>query len=161
MLSAANATVLAGSRVKLAMAERGHLPDAVGRISSRSRTPTVAVGLTGGLILLFYLTFGVVFATPPGEAAAERALVLGLESLAHFADFMLLSGLLFVNVALIQSRRKYPDRRRLFRVPGVPWVPLVAVASNLALLANLERVSVLLGVVATAVGVVVWFAFVE
>ena len=45
----------------------------------------------------------------------------GIVLLAHFADFMLLSGLLFVNIALIQSRRKYPDRERLFRVPWVPW----------------------------------------
>jgi len=159
MISAANATVLAGSRVKLAMAERGQLPDAVGRISSRTGTPTVAVAVTGGLILAFFLTFSVLFGTAPGESA--RGVVLGLESLAHFADFMLLAGLVFVNVALIQSRRSKPDQVRLFRVPGVPWVPLVGVASNLALLASLELRSIALGVLALVVGVVFWFAVVE
>jgi APA family basic amino acid/polyamine antiporter len=159
MISAANATVLAGSRVKLAMAERGQLPDAVERINPRTGAPTVAVLVTGGLILVFFLTFGVVFGSAPGERAA--GLVLGLESLAHFADFMLLAGLVFVNVALIQSRRKAPDRVRRFRVPGVPWVPLVGVVSNLVLLASLELTSVALGVLAVGVGIVFWFAVIE
>lgn len=86
---------------------------------------------------------------------------LGLESLAHFADFMLLGGLMFVNVVLIRSRRKNPDLERRFRVPGVPWVPLVAVGSNLALLASLELVSVALDVSALAVGIVLWFAVID
>ncbi|MFB6103437.1 MAG: APC family permease [Haloplanus sp.] len=155
MLSAANATVLAGSRVKLAMAERGQLPDAVEWVSPRTGAPTVAVAVTGGLILAFFLLFGVIFGTPPGESASG-ALVLGLESLAHFADFMLLGGLVFVNVALIQSRRTYPDQERLFRVPGVPWVPLIGVGSNLALLASLGLTSLALGLLAVVVGAVFW-----
>jgi len=161
MLSAANATVLAGSRVKLAMAERNHLPDSVEQIDEQTGSPTVAVAVTGGLILLFFLVFGVIFGIPPGEAAPESGLVLGLESLAHFADFMLLGGLAFVNVALIQSRRKYPDRERRFRVPGVPWVPLLGAASTLVLLASLEHVSIALGVGAVIVGVVFWFAVLD
>jgi APA family basic amino acid/polyamine antiporter len=159
MISAANATVLAGSRVTLAMAERDHLPDAAERISPRTGTPTVAVAVTGGLILAFFVTFGVVFGSAPDEATG--GITLGLESLAHFADVLLLSGLVFVNVALIQSRRTEPDRERRFQVPGVPWVPLVGVASNLALLASLERTSIALGVLAIGVGVVFWFAMIE
>jgi len=161
MLSAANATVLAGSRVKLAMAERDHLPDSLEQIDERTGSPTVAVAVTGGLILLFFLVFGVIFGTPPGETAPEGGLALGLESLAHFADFMLLGGLAFVNVALIQSRRTSPDRERRFRVPGVPWVPLLGTASTLVLLASLEHVSIVLGVGAVVVGVVFWFAVLE
>jgi amino acid transporter len=157
MLSAANATVLAGSRVKLAMSERGHLPGVVGRINPRSEVPKVAVWMTGGLILAFFSLFGVVFGMSPGESASNGQPILGLEALAHFADVMLLSGLIFVNVALIQSRRKFPDRERLFRVPGVPWIPLVAVGSNLALLASLEPSSIVLGIGAVTVGIVAWF----
>jgi APA family basic amino acid/polyamine antiporter len=158
MVSAANATVLAGSRVTLAMAERDQLPAAVGRVSPSTGAPTVAVGVTGGLILAFFLGFAVVFGHTPGEPG--RAL-LGLESLAHFADAMLLAGLVFVNVALIQSRRRQPDVERLFRVPGVPWVPLLGVASNLALLASLEPTSLALAVGAATVGVLFWFGVIE
>jgi amino acid transporter len=161
MLSAANATVLAGSRVKLAMAERGHLPRTVRQIDPRSRVPRVAVWMTGGLILTFFALFGVVFGMSPGESVSNGQPVLGLEALAHFADAMLLSGLVFVNVALIQSRRKFPDRQRLFRVPGVPWVPLIAIGSNLALLASLEPTSVGLGIGAVAIGIVAWFLVID
>jgi len=155
MISATNATILAGSRVKLAMAERGQLPDPVARIGPRTGAPTVAVAATGGLILAFFLAF-VVLGTPSG--GSTPGIELGLEALAHFADVMLLAGLVVVNVALIRSRRTDPDLVRRFRVPGVPWVPLVGVASNLALLASLDPTSIALGCVAVAVGAVVRFA---
>ncbi len=160
MISAVNATILAGSRVKLAMARRDHLPDSVERISPRSGAPTTAVGLTAALILGFFLMFVIAFGQLPGSGPSAGA-ALGLEALAHFADAMLLGGLVFVNVALVQSRRKHPDHERRFRVPLVPWLPLAAVASNLALLANLELPSVALGVLAVAVGVVVWVAIID
>lgn len=162
MISAANATVLAGSRVKLAMAERGHLPEIVGRINPRSGVPVFSVALTAGLILTFFLIFGVLFGRLGSEGAeGGQGQVLGLELLAHFADFMLLSGLLFVNIALIQSRRKYPDRERLFRVPWVPWIPMLAVGSNLVLLASLELTSLALGLLAVGVGGVLWFVVIN
>ncbi|ELY81745.1 amino acid permease-associated region [Natrinema pellirubrum DSM 15624] len=161
MISAANATVLAGSRVKLAMARRDHLPERVQRINPQSGVPTVAVVLTGCLILVFFLLFGVVFGASPGGGGGAHDPLLGLESLAHFADVMLLGGLVFVNIALIRSRRKEPDRERRFRVPGVPWVPLLAIGSNLALLASVELTSLALGTLAVVVGIVLWFGVID
>jgi len=160
MISAANATILAGSRVTLAMARRGQLPAAVKRIQPQTGVPSTAVGVTSGLILLLFVAFSVVFGTIPSETG-RNGLVGGLESLAHFADFLLLSGLVFVNVALIQSRRTHPDRERQFRVPGVPWVPLVAIGSNLVLLGSLELTSIFFGISAVVIGVVLWFAVFE
>ncbi|MEF8851839.1 MAG: APC family permease [Haloarculaceae archaeon] len=148
MVSAANATVLAGSRVKLAMAQHDHLPERFERVHPRHHVPHYAVLLTGALIAAFILVFTVALARSPGFHP-------GLDAMAHFADFMLLSGLVAVNVALVRSRRKYPDRERPFEVPGVPWVPEVAVLSNLALLANVRGESLLLGLFALAVGAVV------
>jgi len=89
MVSAVNATILAGSRVKLAMARREHLPERVERLSPRSGVPTTAVGLTAALILGFYLTFIIAFGQLPGSGPSAGA-ALGLEALAHFADAMLL-----------------------------------------------------------------------
>lgn len=154
MVSAANATVLAGSRVKLAMADRGHLPARFGRIHPRSHVPHNAVLLTGGLIITFVLVFTVVLGGPSAETMVPMIPSLGLDAVAHFADFMLLGGLAVVNVALILSRRRYPDRTRLFEVPGVPYVPAVAIVSNLLLLANVELPSLVLGVVALLIGAV-------
>lgn len=158
MLSAANATIMAGSRVKLAMARRNHLPRGFEDVHPDFNTPYKAVLLTGGVILTYIIVFAVIF----GEAAGSEPLFglhLGIEGLAQFANFLLLSGLSLVNVALIRSRRKYPDIDRGFRVPFVPVVPAIAVLANLGLLINVGVTALLIGLGVEALGVVVWFAW--
>jgi amino acid transporter len=159
MLSAANATIMAGSRVKLAMARRNHLPDAVEDVHEDLETPWVAVLVTGGLIFLLMAVFSVAFGEGIGGGGPLLGVHLGIEALAHFADFMLLAGLIVVNVAVVQSRRKHPEIERPFRVPGVPWVPAAAVLANLALLVNVEPKSFVIGVAAQLVGVGFWLAW--
>ncbi|MFB6161795.1 MAG: amino acid permease C-terminal domain-containing protein, partial [Haloferacaceae archaeon] len=69
---------------------------------------------------------------------------------------MLLAGLVGVNVALVYSRRKRPDVERGFEVPLVPWLPALGALTNLVLLANVQPVSLVLGVGVEAIGVVIW-----
>ncbi|MFB6114315.1 MAG: amino acid permease [Halodesulfurarchaeum sp.] len=163
MISAANATILAGSRVKLAMSRRDHLPARFEELHDRFETPHRAVLLTGGFIMLFIAVFTVVFGGGPGSEAALHVpltgfeLHLGIEAIAHFADFMLLSGLVVVNLALIRSRRKHPEIDRPFEVPGVPYVPVIAVFANLVLIVNVEPSSLVLGIVAELIGIALWF----
>ncbi|WP_276248498.1 amino acid permease [Haladaptatus sp. YSMS36] len=163
MISAANATILAGSRVKLAMSRRGHLPAVFGDLSDRFNTPYASVLLTGGLILFYILVFSVLFGTPPGSESATTPLGihLGLHSIAHFADFMLLAGLIFVNVALIQSRRKEPDLDRGFEVPLVPWIPILAILANLVLVTQVEPKALVIGLIAELVGIAFWFGYLK
>ena len=111
MISASNASIMAGSRVALAMSKLGHLPKEVGLINQRTRTPIMALFTVGGTIAIFTLS-------------------LPLEDLAHFADTVLLIALIMVNFALIKHRRKYPDLKRPFRVPLVPLVPIIAIIAN-------------------------------
>jgi amino acid transporter/nucleotide-binding universal stress UspA family protein len=158
MLSAANATIMAGSRVKLAMARRKHLPRGFEDVHPDFNTPYKAVLLTGGIILTYIAVFAVVF----GEATGSDPLFglhLGIEGLAQFANFLLLTGLSVVNIALIQSRRKYPDIDRGFRVPLVPIIPAIAILANLGLLINVGVTALLIGIGVEALGVVVWFAW--
>ena len=138
MVSASNASILAGSRVVLAMSQLGHLPEAFGAISRRTRTPIVSLMLVGGTIMLF-------------------AISLPLEDLAHFADTVLLLVLILVNAALIYHRRKYPDIERPFKVPLVPVLPALGIIANIYLLSQifhhtgpfiLALVSLVLGVLA-------------
>jgi len=161
MVSAANATIMAGSRVKLAMARRKHLPAAIEKVHPSYRTPHVAVLMTGGLIALMITIFSIVFGDAPGEIAPDPpfGFHLGIEGLAHFADFLLLTGLIFVNLAIIRSRRREPEIRRPFRVPLVPWLPIAAVLANLVLLLNVELKSLILGLGAETIGVVFWFVW--
>ena len=115
MISASNASILAGSRVVLSMAQLGHLPSGISAINSQTRTPIISLILVGGTIVVFAQSFH-------------------LENLAHFADTILLLALILVNAALIYHRKKFPNLSRTFRVPFVPLLPLIGIAANLYLL---------------------------
>jgi APA family basic amino acid/polyamine antiporter len=169
MLSAANATILAGSRVKLALARRNHLPEQFEELHPDYGTPHKSVLLTGGFILTFIVVFTVLFGEIPGGAGGSVfhsllglplfGLHLGLESITSVANVLLLSGFTLVNVALIASRRKHPDLDRGFRVPLVPWVPALGAVLNVLLIASLGLQTVIFGIIAEAVGVAFWFAW--
>lgn len=118
MISASNASIMAGSRVMLSMSRLGHFPRDFGTVNPRTRTPIVSLTLVGGVILVF-------------------AISLPLEDLAHFADTVLLLALILVNAALIAHRRRFPDLERPFRVPLVPLLPALAIVANLYLLAQI------------------------
>ena len=115
MVSATNASIMAGSRVSFAMSQLGHLPKVFGSINQRTKTPIISLALIGGTILFFLL-------------------VLSLTGMANFANAVLLIALILVNAALIFHRRKYPNIERPFRVPLVPLLPILGILSNLYLL---------------------------
>ncbi|MEM7133730.1 MAG: amino acid permease [Chloroflexota bacterium] len=115
MISASNASIMAGSRVALSMSQLGHLPREIGAINAQTRTPVISLLLVG---------IGI----------GTSALLLPLEDLAHFADCILLTALILVNAALISHRRKYPEIERPFRVPLVPLLPLLGILANIYLL---------------------------
>ena len=115
MVSATNASIMAGSRVSLAMSQLGHLPKIFSRVNRRTKTPIIALALVGAAILAFLLG-------------------LSLTGTANFANAVLLIALILVNAALIVHRRKYPNIERPFRVPLVPLVPVLGILSNLYLL---------------------------
>ncbi|MGD9682214.1 MAG: amino acid permease [Candidatus Obscuribacterales bacterium] len=115
MISASNASIMAGSRVMLSMSRLGHFPAEFGIVNKSTRTPIISLVLVGGAILAF--TVG-----------------LNIEDLAHFADTVLLVALIFVNAALIVHRRKFKDIERPFKVPMVPLMPALGILANLYLL---------------------------
>ncbi|MFB6087441.1 MAG: universal stress protein, partial [Haloarculaceae archaeon] len=111
-------------------------------------------------IFLFIFFFTILF---PGEASYHVGPItfhFGVSAIAHFADFMLLAGLIAVNFAVVRSRQKYPDYERPFTVPAVPYVPIVAVLANLVLLVNVEPGAFVFGVLAELVGAVLWVTYV-
>ncbi len=115
MISASNASILAGSRVVLSMAQLGHLPSGIAAINPQTRTPIVSLVLMGGTIVVLAQSFH-------------------LENLAHFADTILLLALMLVNAALIYHRKKFPRLMRPFRVPLVPLLPFLGIGANVYLL---------------------------
>ena len=115
MVSATNASIMAGSRVSFAMSQLGHLPRVFSSINQRTKTPITSLALVAVTIF-------------------ASLLVLSLEGLANFANAILLTALILVNAALIFHRRKFPNIERPFRVPLVPLLPILGILSNLYLL---------------------------
>jgi amino acid transporter/nucleotide-binding universal stress UspA family protein len=115
MISASNASIMAGARVILSMSHMRHLPQEIGIINSRTKTPIVATILVGGSIIIF-------------------AMLFPLEDLSYFANTVLLIALILVNAALIIHRKKYPDIKRPFKVPLVPLLPIIGILANIYLI---------------------------
>ncbi len=142
MVSASNASIMAGSRVTMSMSQLGHLPKRVGSVSARTRTPVVALVIVGATILFF-------------------ALAMPLEDLAHYADTVLLLVLVLVNAALIVHRKKFPDMVRPFRVPLVPFIPALGIIANIYLLSQIMHhpfpvVMAVLSLVVGFIGFMIW-----
>jgi len=141
MISASNASIMAGSRVALSMSRLGHLPEEIGAINVQTRTPVVAVILVSGAIGAF-------------------ATLLPLEELAHFADSVLLVVLILVNAALIRHRRLFPSLERPFRVPLVPFLPAAGILANLYLLSQIGHARpILLAAAAVMLGLLGFLAW--
>ncbi|PSP65184.1 amino acid permease [Halobacteriales archaeon QH_8_64_26] len=152
MVSASNASILAATGIGSLMGRQGQAPRRFSRIDSRYGTPTWSVGTATAVIVALIVAFIAVFPVEGGLGGLH----LGLEALTGFATLNLLLPLAVVNVALVYSRRKFPDIERGFRVPGVPLVPALGVIANLALIYNLPRIGVLTGVVLTAALIVAY-----
>ncbi len=118
MISASNASIMAGSRVILSMSQLKHLPKEIGLINSKTRTPIMAVLSIGGIIMVF-------------------TILLPLEELSYFANTVILLALILVNSALIVHRKKYPDIKRPFKVPLVPLLPVLGILANIYLIVQI------------------------
>ena len=171
MVSASNASILAASGIGSLRGDRGQAPRSFARIHSEYGTPfwsvVTAIGTIVALIVVFVSLLsehgalgGVEFAAfELAGVALSLTPNLGLNALTGFATFNLLLPLSVVNVALVYSRRNFPDLERPIRVPLVPLVPALGIVANLALITNLPPVGVVLGaamVVVTIAGYLLW-----
>ena len=138
--SALNATILAASRQTYAMGRDGYLPGKIFRLHPRFKTPYTAVAVVGIVVLIFCLS---------GE----------VEFVAHLANFCYLFALILVNLSVIMLRKKAPRLKRPFRLPWHPLIPLLAIASNLVILAFMSPRTYLLGAGWLGLGSLVYLAY--
>ncbi|MGH6888434.1 MAG: APC family permease [Rhizomicrobium sp.] len=113
--SCANAGVMSAPRVLLALSRDGLLP-AVFRNVNRGGSPTTAILMTAGTAIAIAVT-------------GSFNLAFGLIATLQSAAFVLVIASLFV------LRRREPQLARPFRAFGYPWLPGLALAIDLALLA--------------------------
>jgi len=113
-ISALNATILASSRVAFSMSRDKMLPLALSRIHKSRRTPHMAIGVTGVIVLIM-------------------ALLFPIQVIGSAASVMFLLTFSLVNLSLIALRRKFPELKGGFRVPLYPVPPIVAIVLNMFL----------------------------
>lgn len=107
------------TRLVMSMGRDGLLPESLSRLSRRLRSPARAaalVALASVALCLFVPIFDLVDMVVAGTTFC----------------------FVFVSAAVISLRRRRPDLPRGFRVPLVPWVPLLAIASVVYLMLNLQ-----------------------
>ena len=128
------------SRIAYAIGRDGLLPPAFARLHPRWNTPYVMQILNGAVV-------AVVAALTPIQVLSE------LVSVGTLLAFMLVCG------AVLYLRRVERRTARPFRVPGIPWVPLLGILCCLALMAGLPLVTLLRLAVwqVLGIGIYLWY----
>jgi basic amino acid/polyamine antiporter, APA family len=128
------------TRIIFAMSRDGLLPAALSRVHPRYATPFFTTWLVG-------IFFGLIGALVPLNVLAE---LINIGTLAAFS---------MVSIAVLVLRKTHPDLPRAFRCPGVPVVPILAVASCLFLMVNLQALTWVAFVVWLVIGMVIYFGY--
>lgn len=127
-------------RIFFAMARDGLLWPWFSKVHPRFGTPHHATLLTG-LFVAFVGGF-----TPIGK-------------LAEMTSIGTLFAFILVSLAVIILRRKAPDLPRKFKVPGVPWVPMIGIGFCLVVMASLQIETWLRLIVWLGIGLAIYFGY--
>ncbi len=127
-------------RIFFSMARDGLLPPVMAKVHPKFRTPYVGTIMTGVFVASF-------------AAFANIAEVVDLTNIGTLFAFVLVSaGVIFL-------RRSDPDRPRPFRVPGVPYTPLISIAACGYLMAQLPVVTWYRFGIWLVIGLVFYFGY--
>jgi APA family basic amino acid/polyamine antiporter len=127
-------------RIFFSMARDGLLPPYIAKVHPKYQTPHVGTILTG----IFVASFA---------AVANIAEVVDLTNIGTLFAFVL------VSVGVIVLRYKEPDRHRPFRVPFVPWTPIISILACFYLMAHLPSVTWIRFGIWLAVGLVFYWLY--
>jgi basic amino acid/polyamine antiporter, APA family len=134
-------TMLFGeTRIAFSMCRDGLLPERLGAVWERTRTPVI-------LTLLFAVPIALLAAFVP------------LTDIAELVNIGTLFAFFLVNIAVIWLRRTKPDLDRGFRVPLVPVLPLIGAALCVYLMSKLPAETWLRFGVWMVVGAVVYVLY--
>ncbi|MCC6588288.1 MAG: amino acid permease [Bryobacterales bacterium] len=128
------------ARVWFAMSRDRLLPDVFSAVHSRYHTPHVSTWIAG-------LFVGI----PAG--------IWDIGTLADLTNIGTLFAFIIVSIGVIVLRKTQPNRPRAFRVPLVPWLPGISIASCAVLMTSLPLETWVRFVVWLAIGLAIYFLY--
>lgn len=131
--------LLGVTRVVFAMSRDGLLPR---RMSTTGKNGT-PVGLQIGV----------------GVVMALIAACSDVDVLADMVNIGTLSAFTLVAISVPIMRKKRPDLKRTFKMPGNPWIPILIALANLWLMLNLSVLTWIRFVVWLIVGFIIYFGY--
>ncbi len=140
MISSLLVFQLGQARVWFAMSRDGLLPRIFSRVHPRFRTPHVSTW-----------TAGLFVAIPAG--------IFDIGTLADLSNIGTLFAFVLVSLGVWVLRRKQPERRRAFRTPWVPVLPIASILCCLVLMASLPVETWLRFLVWLVIGLTIYFAY--
>jgi basic amino acid/polyamine antiporter, APA family len=128
------------TRIFFAMSRDGLLPKMFSTVHPKYQTPFGSTWIVGTI------------------SALVGALV-PLGQLAELTNIGTLAAFTLISIAVLVLRKTQPNLKRSFRVPLVPWLPLLAVAFCVFLMAQLGAVTWIAFVIWLVIGLFVYFGY--
>ncbi|MCX6630892.1 MAG: amino acid permease, partial [Candidatus Solibacter sp.] len=128
------------ARIWFAMSRDGLLPKMFSKVHPVHKTPHISTWIAG-------LVVGI----PAG--------IWDIGTFADLANIGTLFAFIIVSLGVIVLRKTQPDRKRGFRVPGAPWLPLISIAFCLVLMMALPLETWVRFFVWLLVGFAIYFPF--
>jgi len=128
------------TRIFFAMSRDGLLPEVIGGINKKTKTPvnsTIIVGVATALIAGF-LPIGIV---------------------SELTNIGTLAAFIIVSLGIIALRKKRPDINRPFKCPLVPITPIISALACLGLIWQLQTATKIRFVVWFVLGIIVYFIY--
>lgn len=94
-----------------------------------------------------------------GIVVAIIAACFNIDVLSDMVNIGTLSAFTLVAIAVPIMRKKRPDLKRTFKMPGNPWVPILIALANFYLMLNLSVLTWIRFLVWLVVGFIVYFAY--
>jgi APA family basic amino acid/polyamine antiporter len=128
------------ARIWFAMSRDRLLPDTFSAVHKLYRTPYISTWIAGFLVGI-----------PAG--------IWDIDTLAELSNIGTLFAFILVSAGIIVLRRTQPERKRAFRVPFVPLVPLISIAACLVLMMGLPLLTWIRFVVWLIIGLFIYFFY--
>jgi APA family basic amino acid/polyamine antiporter len=140
MISSLLVYQLGQSRVWFSMSRDGLLPKIFSKVHKRYRTPAFSTWVAGFVV-----------AIPSG--------LFDIGTLADLSNIGTLFAFVLVSIGVLVLRYREPERRRGFRVPGGPVIPVLSIVFCITLMSGLPIITWLRFFIWLAIGLVIYYFY--